>query len=640
MCGIVGFLSPKKHSSDLVEKMANEIFARGPDSFGKWIDNNVGVHFAHRRLAILDLTPAGHQPIHSACGRYTMVFNGEIYNHIEIRDKLSFKNWRGSSDSETLVNALTQWGLEKTLQESIGMFALAVWDHDQEVLMLARDRMGEKPLYYGFQGESFLFSSDLKAMRPHPDFRKIIDRDALSLYFKYNYVPAPYSIYKDLFKLEPGSYLTLRRDKTTEIKSFWSFKDVVEKTQQFQGDETECVDQLEKILGESVKGQMLSDVELGAFLSGGVDSSTIVALMQKQSQKPVKTFTIGFNEQDFNEARHAKAIAQHLKTEHTELYLSAKDALDVVLNLPSIYSEPFADSSQIPTFLVSQLAKKHVTVSLSGDGGDELFCGYNRYLIADKMWGKLQHLPKFAKSLSSKMIYSLAPQQWSEMAKTFSSVLPKRYQHRSIGEKIHKIAKILDAPSREEVYRRLVSVRVDSENIVRNTFEPISFLNSQEKWPQVDSFTNWMMAMDTLTYLPDDILVKVDRAAMANSLETRVPLLDHRVVEFAWSIPTHYKIKDGQTKWPLRQILYRHVPKELIERPKVGFGIPLDQWLRGPLLDWAESLLSEGELIEQGFLDSQKVLAMWSEHKSKKNDWGSQLWSVLMFQAWLASEYK
>lgn len=560
----------------------------------------------------------------SSCGRYVIVFNGEIYNHLALRSILeASKNglvWCGHSDTETLLACFSAWGVEKTLQATVGMFAIALWDEQEKVLTLARDRMGEKPLYWGWQGDTLLFGSELKALKAHPDFKAEIDRNSLALLLRHNYIPTPHSIYKGIGKLPAGHYVQIpygAGPDDVRPKPFWSFNDAIEQglAHSFAGSDTEAVDVLEQQLSASIADQMLADVPLGAFLSGGVDSSTIVALMQKQSQQPVRTFAIGFNEPGYNEAEYAKQVAQHLGTHHTELYVGASDALAVIPKLPTIYCEPFADSSQIPTYLVSQMARQHVTVALSGDAGDELFGGYNTYQFLPQVWNRLRLLPLPLRVALQKLLASLP--------------LPA---------KLSKLQEVMSARSPQDLYRRVLSHWQQPEQLVLGATEPATLLNTPSAWPQVDSFEHWMMAMDAQTYMSDDILAKVDRAAMANSLETRVPMLDHRVVELAWRLPLHMKIRNGQGKWALRQVLYRHVPRELIERPKKGFSIPLASWLRGPLRDWAEALLNESRLRQEGYLNPTPIRHAWQQHLTGKQDHSSRLWGVLMFQAWLEAQ--
>lgn len=649
MCGISGFFQGPSTGASLISSithMNDSIIHRGPDDSGAWLDESLGLALGHRRLSILDLSPAGHQPMPSACERYVIAFNGEIYNHLELRSGLAAEGkapaWRGHADTETLLAGFAAWGIERTLQAAVGMFAIALWDRQTRQLTLARDRMGEKPLYYGWQGNTLLFGSELKALKAHPDFRGEVNRDALTLLLRHNCIPAPYSIYQGIAKLMPGHYLNIplhdhAAARAAQPQAYWRLNEAVERglANPFVGSASEAVDLLQDRLSSSIAEQMLADVPLGAFLSGGVDSSAIVALMQAQSRQPVRTFTIGFDEGGYDEAVHAKAVARHLGTEHTELYVRPEDALAVIPRLPSMYCEPFSDSSQIPTFLVSQMARQHVTVALSGDGGDELFGGYNRYLSARKVWGQMQRLPGFARHAAAGLLHALPPATWDRLFDLAKPLLPKRLHLATPGDKAQKLADVLALADGHAFFHQLTSHWKDPASIVIGAREPQTLLTNSSAWPQTNSFEHWMMAMDAQTYMTDDILVKVDRSAMASSLETRVPMLDHRVVELAWRMPLDLKIRDGQGKWLLRQVLYRHVPKEFIERPKQGFGIPLDSWLRGPLRDWAEDLLDEGRLRQEGYFHPEPIRAIWAEHLSGRRNHQHHLWDVLMFQAWL-----
>jgi asparagine synthase (glutamine-hydrolysing) len=647
MCGFTGFLSAtggvdNTLAQTTLRHMAHAIAHRGPDSDGYWVDPGLGIGLAHRRLAILDLSPAGAQPMTSASGRYVLAFNGEIYNHLLLREVLEREGgvrapWRGHSDTETLLAGFEAWGIEATLQRTVGMFAIALWDRESHSLSLARDRLGEKPLYFGWQGQGsaavFLFGSELSALRRHSAFTAEIDRDALALFMRHNCVGGVHSIYTGVSKLEPGHWLTVSSAAPNPVvQAWWSGADEAARgvAQPFAGNPDEAVTALEVLLRDAVAQQMMSDVPLGAFLSGGIDSSAVVALMQTQSSRPVRTFTIGFHEKGYNEAEHAKAVAQYLGTDHTELYVTPAQALAVIPKLPSLYCEPFADSSQIPTFLVSQLARQHVTVSLSGDAGDELFCGYNRYHMTAELWGKVSRLPRALRQIAGRVVTALPTRTWDKLG----APLPMAH----VGDKFHKGAELLGCRSVAELYRGMVSHWSDPTRVILGATEPATVLTDSLPALQGLSDVERMMALDMLSYLPDDILVKVDRAAMGVSLETRVPFLDHRVVEFAWSLPLAYKLRDGVTKWPLRQVLYRHVPRELIERPKMGFGVPIDQWLRGSLRDWAETLLAEPRLRAEGFFDPVPIRRKWAEHLSGKRNWQYHLWDVLMFQAWLEAQ--
>lgn len=654
MCGLTGFLGGAgsfdvSSSEALLRRMGDAIARRGPDDSGIWYDRDRHIGLSHRRLAIVDLSAAGHQPMSSPQGRFVLVFNGEIYNHQDIRHELNRIGagvaWRGHSDTETLVAGFDAWGVESTLQRANGMFAMACWDRQTNVLLLARDRLGEKPLYYGWRGQgtsrAFLFGSELKALRAHPAFKGEIDRGALSLLLRHNAIPAPYCIYKEVWKLQPGTLLSVSMAQPEPLlKPYWSGANVAVEGvgNRFVGTREQAVDELEILLKDAIRKQMMADVPLGAFLSGGVDSSTVVALMQAQSSRPVKTFTIGFEEADYNEATQARAVAQHLRTDHTELYVSAEQAMAVIPKLPSFYDEPFADSSQIPTYLVSQLARQQVTVSLSGDAGDELFCGYNRYQVTAKLWRKLERMPLSLRRLAATALTRVSPSGWTRMAGAVDGLLPASMKFSNAGEKIHKGAGVLASASAEDLYRGLVSHWEDPASVVVDGLEPPTLLTGDLFSMSGLGNVERMMVLDMLTYLPDDILTKVDRAAMAVSLESRVPFLDHRVVEFAWRLPLEFKLHEGQTKWALRQVLYRHVPKALIERPKMGFGVPIDSWLRGPLKPWADALLDESRLKREGYFHPAPIRQKWQEHLSGARNWQHQLWDVLMFQTWLESQ--
>jgi asparagine synthase (glutamine-hydrolysing) len=647
MCGFTGYLASNNQAFEssaepTLRRMANAIVHRGPDSDGYWTDPAAGIGLAHRRLAIVDLSPAGAQPMASGSGRYVIAFNGEIYNHPRLRQMLEAEGrggatWRGHSDTETLLAGFDAWGIEGTLQRTIGMFAIALWDRQTRVLTLARDRVGEKPLYYGWQGQgngaAFLFGSELSALRRHPAFAATVNRDALALYMRHNCIVGEHSIYSGIRKLPPGHLLTVSAAAPEPVvRQWWSVAAVAEQgvAQPFAGTPDQAVDELDALLRDAVAQQMMADVQLGAFLSGGIDSSTVVALMQAQSSRPVRTFSIGFHEEGYNEAEHAKAVAKHLGTDHTELYVTPEQALAVIPKLPALYSEPFADSSQIPTFLVSQLARQHVTVSLSGDAGDELFCGYNRYSMTARWWHKLSRLPLPLRRLLARAITAVPPGAWDKLA----GGLPMS----RVGDKLHKGAALLGSRNVADLYRGMVSHWTDPASVVLGATDPATVLTGLAPAFKGLGDVERMMALDMLSYLPDDILAKVDRAAMGVSLETRVPFLDHRVVEFAWSLPLAYKLRGGVTKWPLRQVLYRHVPRELIERPKMGFGVPIDHWLRGPLRDWAETLLAEPRLRAEGYFNPEPIRRKWVEHLSGQRNWQYHLWDVLMFQAWLEQQ--
>ena len=652
MCGFAGFFGgywPNEAASKYLKSMTDVIANRGPDSDGQWLDENACLGLGHRRLSIVELSPAGDQPMTASSGRYVLAFNGEIYNHLDLRQELTRfgvpPNWRGQSDTETLLAGFDVWGVKATVEKSIGMFAFSVWDRQARVLTLARDRLGEKPLYYGWQGSGrsavFLFGSDLNALRAHPQFNDRINRDALCLFMRHSNIGGQHSIYEGVHKLLPGTLLTVSQAAPEPVlQTYWSNAAVAQCGigQRFNGTATEAVDALEVLLKDAVRRQMVADVPLGAFLSGGIDSSTVVALMQAQTDRPVKTFSIGFHEAGYNEANHAKAVATHLGTDHTEMYVTSAQTLDVIPNLPRIYSEPFADPSQIPTFLVSQLARRHVTVSLSGDGGDELFGGYNRYSFSASLWQRLSAIPMPVRRLLAEMLIRLSPQSLNRVA----AHTPLALRWANVGDKLHKGAGIMTARSAAELYRSMVSSWLRPDDVVLGGVEPSLMLNQAISAPTGLAAIERMMLLDLQSYLPDAILTKVDRAAMGVSLETRVPLLDHRVVEFAWRLPMEYKLrkenKHHVTKWALRQVLFRHVPKSLVERPKMGFGVPIDSWLRGPLRPWAEDLLSESRLKREGYFSPAPIRQKWTEHLSGQRNWQDQLWCVLMFQAWLAEQ--
>ena len=665
MCGFAGFLATDVGALGSPEavatRMAVAIEHRGPDDAGAWADAQAGIALGHRRLSIVDLSPAGHQPMHSAGEQFVLAFNGEIYNHLDLRAELEAARtapaWRGHSDTETLLAAFEQWGLEATLKRTVGMFAIALWDVRERTLHLARDRFGEKPLYYGWVNGAFVFGSELKALRAYPGFANLVSREALALYMRFTYVPAPHTIYQGIYKLEPGCLLSacgqlpkmtdfqpLRPPTTGQgitLRRWWSLADVVEAGAKNQiVDEQEALTALEARLGDAVRLQSLADVPLGAFLSGGVDSSAIVALMQKQATQPVKTFTIGFEEAGFDESDHARAVAHHLGTLHTELFVTAAEARDVIPRLPDMYDEPFADSSQIPTHLVCHAARQHVTVALSGDAGDELFGGYNRYFWGPRIWRRLAWLPYPVRQALGKAISSLPVAGWDALGAPLNALLPGTQGIARVGDKAHKLAaRLRGVQDMDDLYVSLVSEWQDPAQVVRGqggaVVEPPSLLADPLPAAGVEDATLRMMYRDSMTYLPDDILCKVDRAAMATSLETRVPFLDHRVAELAWQLPLSLKIRGNEGKWALRQVLYNYVPRELIERPKAGFGIPVGQWIRGPLRPWAESLLDEKRLVAEGYFHPAPIRQRWAEHLSGHRDHTPGLWAVLMFQAWL-----
>jgi asparagine synthase (glutamine-hydrolysing) len=649
LCGITGFADwfdnqSIENFSAIITSMTDSIYHRGPDDSGFWIQPEARLALGSRRLAIVDLSPTGHQPMSSRDGRYTIAYNGEVYNYLTLRAQLESTghNFIGTSDTEVMLQAISEWGIEEAVNKFNGMFAFALWDDHKKTLSLVRDRLGIKPLYYGWSGGVFMFGSELKTLRKHPSFQGTINRNGIPLYLRYLYIPAPQSIYKNIFKLMPGTMLHLKMGESEfSINPYWSAKQTVLEGQSnlFTGHAHEAVDELERILLESVRDRMIADVPLGAFLSGGVDSSTIVALMQAQSNHPIRTFTIGFEEQAFNEADFARNIAKRIGTDHTELTATYNQALALIPQLPVYYDEPFADVSQIPTMLVSQLTRRHVTVSLSGDGGDELFGGYNRYTWAPRLWNRMRRIPGSVRRGASTFLTNLPPGHFENSMKVLQKLLPPSSRQTLYADKFKKFAEVLPVSSRNETYWNLISTWKNPELVTRITHELATLANDTENWPRLDDFTNLMMYLDLVTYLPDDILTKVDRASMAASLEARVPYLDdHRVVEFAWRLPKSMKIRDNCSKWILRQVLSRYLPLELFDRPKAGFAVPLESWLRDPLKDWAEGLLSENRLRREGFFNPEPIRQKWQEHLSGSRNWQYELWAILMFEAWLEQQ--
>lgn len=648
MCGIAGLFRPRGGDASALEGIVAAMTAalqyRGPDAENAWVNERAGVAFGHRRLAILDLTEAGAQPMRSECGRFTITFNGEIYNHLDIRKELEANgaapNWRGHSDTETLLYAIRRWGVAEAANRSVGMFAFAVWDEANRELTLCRDRFGEKPLFYGWIDGDLVFGSELKALACHPGWSPSLDRSALTSFMRYCYVPAPMSIWNDVKKLPPASFVVFTATAVTGVMSspspYWSYRNQVVAGQSSRvTSETEAIAELERLLSQAIARQRLSDVPLGAFLSGGVDSSTIVALMQNQSALPIRSFTIGFAEGEFDEAGEARDVARHLGTDHTELRVDARTAMDVIPTLPRIYDEPFADSSQIPTHLVASLARQHVTVALSGDAGDELFGGYNRHVWGSELNARFASLPHPLRNLLARTLSAVAPEPANTIAQLLEPVLPKGLRTRRAGDQVAKIARIVGTTSLDDMYRLLCSIDSEPSKTVNLGSETESWADGQMKQvaAQVDPLDRMTLA-DSLSYLSDDILHKVDRAAMAVSLETRVPFLDREVVEFSTRVPPGMKIRDRRGKWLVRQVLYKHVPPSLVDRPKTGFSIPLNQWLRGPLKTWAYDLLAPARLAQQGLFNPVRVESMLAEHMSGRRDHGYWLWNVLMAQAW------
>lgn len=646
MCGLAGLWTRGRVSDATVRAMADAVAHRGPDDAGVWIDAEAGIGLGHRRLAVVDLSPAGHQPMASRCGRYVLVFNGEVYNHAVIRrelEALGTGGWRGHSDTETLLEGIARWGLAATLARCVGMFALALWDRETRRLSLARDRVGEKPLYYGWTPDGLAFASELKALRALPNFAPAVDRDVLGLYLRFNYVPTPWSIYRDVYKLEPASIVTFTAEALAAppgvpvraphdaggitAQRYWSL-DLATSGHDPVADPHAAVEELDRTLTEAVRLQVLADVPVGAFLSGGIDSSTVVALMAKVAQGRVRTFTIGFHEEANNEADHAKAVARHLGTEHSELYVTAGEARAVVTDLPGMYDEPFADSSQIPTHLLSRLTRGAVTVALSGDGGDELFCGYNRYTFTRDLWRYASRLPAPVRSAAGAAVTAIPPGLWDRLG-----ALPLLPDMPMLGVKAHKYANVLRSDGNlARVYTAFVE-EWQGQAPLPGTLRLPTILDE----PEVPGLAQeeQMMYWDLRSYLPDDILTKVDRAAMAVALEVRIPFLDHRVIEQAWRTPLRFKLDGRRGKWLVRQVLDRYVPRELIERPKAGFGVPVGAWLRGPMRDWAEQWLQPARLEGIG-LDPGVIRARWHQHLRGSHDWTAALWSVLMFVSWEA----
>ena len=645
MCGIAGFYS-LCNSRDNFDRnlncMINKLEHRGPDHKATWFDLNSGIALGHNRLSIIELSEYGHQPMISYCKKYVIIFNGEIYNHKLIRSRLPKSiRWRGNSDTETLINAISFWGLEKTLSNIVGMFAFAIWDRNQEKLTLVRDRLGEKPLYFGYKKNTMLFSSEIKSIEAFPETSFNIDRNSLEQYLRFGYIQAPNTIYEGIYKLPPGNLIEFSKNDIREglipkSSKYWSFELITKQQESdlFLGSDIQAIDQLENLLKNSISGQLLADVPVGAFLSGGIDSSTVVSIMQNQSSNPINTFTIGFEEFEYDESKSARKVASYLGTNHKELFVSPDDALSIIPKLSEVYDEPFADVSQIPTFLISKFASENVKVCLSGDGGDELFCGYSRHSYGPKIWHLLRKIPFSLRKVFAIFIQKVPPSTWDNFYYFCEIFLPKYLKVNFPGNKLYKISDLITYDNLYDVYLSLISSWDSSENIVLKT-NYSKFSNSFEFSEFKLNDNHQLMYLDSINYLPNDILVKVDRAAMASSLETRIPLLDHRVVEFAWKTPLEMKLRNKQSKWILRQVLKRYIPENLVEGPKKGFDVPIAKWLRGPLKDWANELLDEKMINSQQYLLSSQIRKKWNAHLSGKYDWSKQLWTVLMFQAWL-----
>lgn len=638
MCGFAGVLSRKNDVTyEQLHSMQEAIAHRGPDSDGIWLSENHAIGFCHNRLSIVDISSAGAQPMHSHTNRYVLSYNGEIYNHLDLRVALLKENpsihFKSNSDTETLLCCFEHWGVEKSIAETVGMFAFSVWDFSENILYLGRDRMGEKPLYYGWQGDYFFFGSELKSFKRHPEFLSKVDSQALSMFFRYSYVPAPYSIYQNIRKLIPGTIVKVKSSGEMDTIVYWDLKKVVQRglANPFNGNDQQALNELDFRLNQTIACQQLSDVPIGTFLSGGIDSTLISAVMQSQSEAKINTFTIGFKEDKYNEANYALEIAKHLNTNHHELYLSAADIVSAVPRMSFIYDEPFADSSQLPTYFVSKLARQNVTVTLSGDAGDEIFGGYNRYSQA----GKFLKYPQFARKMMEKVLAQFSPAQVDVLYGFLNPMLPKSIRTSNAGNHYSKIIDILKQNTNWDIYQSLVSICSYPHQILKNTTGNTG-VNPYTQYIFDGSMRieNEMMQSDTLTYLPDDILCKVDRAAMAVSLESRVPFLDHRLVEFAWQLPLHMKIRNGQGKWILRRLLDKYVPKHLIERPKMGFGLPLDLWLRGHLREYAESMLKDSVSNDDEFLEKATLNKIWLEHLTGKKNNHHVLWNIIMFQSW------
>ena len=643
MCGLAGFWKRSGGGEEelraLAERMTTPICHRGPDDSGIWVEPSVGLALGFRRLAILDLSEAGHQPMRSASGRFTMTYNGEVYNFQALRKELEAAGarFRGTSDTEVMLAAFERWGIRASVQRFVGMFAIAVWDAQERTLSLVRDRLGIKPMFIATSGQSISWGSELKALLGGPSFDRTLDREAVTAFLRYLYVPAPRTIFRGVRKLMPGHILTIRDPGSALPASepYWSAVDAAEqgRANVFQGSDAEAVDELERLLTEAVELRMIADVPLGSLLSGGIDSSTVTALMQARSSAPVRTYSIAFDDPAYDEASHAALVAKHLGTQHTAVMLTGEDALAVVPRLADMFDEPLADPSQIPTYLVSQLARRDVTVALSGDGGDELFAGYNRYSHGERMVGRLSRMPRPVRRLLAAGIGAVAQPSWDRLHQSVAPALPSGLQQRLPGEKLYKIGRLLESDGEAGMYRSLVSAWQRPEALVLGGHDEADALTRIVGGNGALDLLDRMMLADQVGYLADDLLAKLDRASMVVSLEARVPILDHRVVEFSWRLPRRFKIRDGQGKWILRQVLHKYVPPAMVERPKMGFSVPIDAWLRGPLRSWADDLLSQDRIARDGVLDPLAVRSAWQSFQDGHAS-GLMLWTVLMFQAW------
>ena len=629
MCGVTGIISKNKnipYLSDLLNPMVESLNHRGPDSKGIYFDENNGVALGHNRLSIIDLSTKGHQPMVSNSGRYIISFNGEIYNHLLLRNKIGVNSWVGTSDTETILSAIEKWGIETTLEQLNGMFAFALYDKLGGGIHLCRDRAGEKPMYYGEISGDFIFASELKAFLVHPKFKREVNRKVLATYMKYGYVPAPYTIYKDVKKIPAGCHLIVNNGMDIKLRKYWSLGKSTTANDHSINDESQ-IRRLKELLLSSVEQQMISDVPLGVFLSGGIDSSMVASMMQSVSNKPIDTFSIGFNEKEYDESSYARSISNYLNTHHHELIIDSKMSLDVVTELPNIYDEPFADASGIPTYILAKMSRNNVTVSLSGDGADELFGGYERYYKGMGYWSKINLIPLPIRRIMKNILLSFSNDFYNRINNPY-------FNSGKLGYKVHKIMQGLDSSSSSEFMQRIVSIWNDPDDVVLSGYS----LDTEYQINSINDFIDdesYAMYCDFKAYLPDDILVKVDRAAMAVSLETRAPFLDYRIIEFANALPTHYKIRNGMSKWILKQVLYEYIPSKYFNRPKTGFSVPIDSWLRGPLKEWAWDLINPKKLDDEGYFNSSIIHDKWNQHQDGKGNYQYQLWNVLMFQTWL-----